>query len=169
MLAAVGKDNIVINVILFLGLFAMLGFGIYWTKKENRPTFNLVLKSLLFALIGFTTYAMIIIRSNQDTPINLNSPKTFSSLVSYLNREQYGDNPIFKRRYSSEPQHRAIYTEYDNDLEFFLDYQMDHMVKQIHSLELRRSFIYSSGSGCRLDSTNGYSIVLRIVWSFLSF
>ena len=130
LLASVGGDNIFINITLFAGLFALLGLGIYWSRKENKPTFNLVFNSILFALIGFTTYTMIIIRSNQDTPINLNSPKTFSSLVSYLNREQYGEYPIFKRRYSSEPQHRAIYSEYNSDMDFFFDYQMNHMVNR---------------------------------------
>jgi hypothetical protein len=81
----------------------------------------------LFAFLGFSTYSSIIIRSNQDTPINLNSPKTFSELVSYLNREQYGDAPLFQRRYSMEPQHQNIYRNYSSDLDFFLNYQMDHM------------------------------------------
>ncbi|MBU1099503.1 MAG: DUF2723 domain-containing protein [Bacteroidetes bacterium] len=130
LLSSVGGDNLVLDIALLVGLFALLGFGIYWAKKENKPTTTLVFNSFLFALIGFTTYSMIIIRSNQDTPINLNSPKTFSSLVSYLNREQYGDNPIFKRRYSSEPQHRNIYNNYDNDAEFFIEYQMQHMVNR---------------------------------------
>lgn len=130
LLSGIGGDNHFLDIVIFLGLFAILGFGIYWARKENKPTFALILNSILFALIGFTTYTMIIIRSNQDPPINLNSPKTFPSLVSYLNREQYGEYPIFKRRYSAEPQHRAIYSDYKTDMHFFFDYQMDHMVNR---------------------------------------
>ncbi len=81
----------------------------------------------MFAIVGFSSYAMIIIRSNQDTPINLNSPKTFPEFVKYLNREQYGDQPIFKRRFTHEPHQQGVYTNYSSDLDFFWSYQMNHM------------------------------------------
>ncbi|MBU2491471.1 MAG: DUF2723 domain-containing protein [Bacteroidetes bacterium] len=127
MVSTIGKNNIVFDVLIIIAFFAGLGYLIYWSKKNDRMTLNLVLKSLLFALIGFSSYAMIIIRSNQDTPINLNSPKTFSELVSYLNREQYGEFPTLQRRYSQEPHQVGIYKEYTSDLDFLVRYQMNHM------------------------------------------
>ncbi len=127
LISSIGKNNIVLDIIIFLAIFALIGYGIYWTKQNNRQTANLILKSALFALLGFTSYAMIIIRANQDTPINLNSPKTFSEVVSYLNREQYGDFPTWKRRFSQEPHQQGIYTNYSSDLDFLVSYQIDHM------------------------------------------
>ena len=59
--------------------------------------------------------------------MNENEPKTFSGLVTYLNREQYGEFPIFKRRWSDQAQHQTTYTNYSSDLDFFWRYQMDHM------------------------------------------
>ena len=81
----------------------------------------------MFTLIGFTTYSMIIIRSNENTPMDENSPNNFKDLVYYLNREQYGDFPIFKRRFSDDPMHRQTYTDYSSDLDFFWNYQVSHM------------------------------------------
>ena len=127
MISTIGKNNIVLDILIIVAIFALIGYVIYYSRKNNKQTLNLAAKCFLFAFIGFSSYSSIIIRSNQDTPINLNSPKTFSELVSYLNREQYGDAPLFQRRYSMEPQHQNIYKNYSSDLDFFASYQMDHM------------------------------------------
>ena len=109
-------------------LFGILAYGIHYAVKNNKPTLHLVVSSLLFVIIGFTTFAMVIIRANEDPPMNENSPKTFPELESYLNREQYGDFPTFKRRFSTEPNQRGVYTNYVSDLDFFYRYQMNHMM-----------------------------------------
>ncbi len=127
LISGIAGNEIVFDIILLVAIFAAIGYLIYWSGKNNKQTLNLVGKAFLFALLGFTSYTQIIIRSNQDPPINLNSPKTFSELVSYLNREQYGDFPTFKRRFSSEPHLQGIYANYSNDLDFFWNYQMNHM------------------------------------------
>ncbi len=127
LITVIANNDYTLDIIVSVLLFAVLGFGIYWSAKNKKPTLNLIFKCAFFAMIGITTYAMIIIRANQETPINMNSPKTFTELESYLNREQYGDFPIFKRRFSNEPHQQAIYTNYSSDLDFLLRYQMDHM------------------------------------------
>ncbi|GAB4131089.1 MAG: hypothetical protein Fur0015_04940 [Ignavibacteriales bacterium] len=115
------------NVIAVIAILGVLIFLIYWSDKNEKHTLHLVLKSLLFTLIGYSSYAMIMIRSNQETPINLNSPKTMSEMFSYVNREQYGDFPNFKRRFSQESHQQEIYTRYTSDLDFLISYQMNHM------------------------------------------
>ncbi|MBK8943908.1 MAG: DUF2723 domain-containing protein [Ignavibacteriae bacterium] len=127
LISKLGGNNLSTDIFIIVVLSAIIGFLVYWTAKENKQTLHLIFKSLLFAIVGFSSYAMIIIRSNQDTPINLNSPKTFPELVSYLNREQYGDQPIFKRRFTREPHQQGVYTNYSSDLDFFWTYQMNHM------------------------------------------
>ena len=123
----IGGNNTTLDVTIFIGLIVVIGYVAYWANKSNKQTLNLIAKSALFALIGFTTYSMIIIRANQDPPINMNNPKNFPDLVSYLNRAQYGDFPTFQRRFSQEPHQRGIYTNYSSDLDFFWRYQMNHM------------------------------------------
>ena len=50
---------------------------------------------LTVILIGYSSYAALVIRSNADTPMDQNSPDNVFSLKYYLNREQYGDRPLF--------------------------------------------------------------------------
>ncbi|HEX2866150.1 MAG TPA: DUF2723 domain-containing protein [Ignavibacteriales bacterium] len=114
--------------VLIIALVVVLLVGIiYWAVKNNKPTVNLAAMSLLFVVIGFTSYAMVIIRANQQPPMNENEPNDFPELVSYLNREQYGDFPEFKRRFATEPHQQVVYNNYSSDLDFLWKYQMDHM------------------------------------------
>ena len=128
LLSELAGNNEIVGIIIILLIFLALGYGIRYSIKENKPTLNLIFTSFIFVLIGFTTFAMVIIRSNQNPPMNENEPDRLTELVSYLNREQYGDFPTFKRRFSSETHQQRIYTSYSSDLEFFWSYQMHHMM-----------------------------------------
>ena len=126
-LVKIGGNSSVLNTMLFVLVFAAVGIGIYYFRKKNKPTIELIFKCALFVMIGYTTYAQLMIRANQEVPINMNSPKTYKEALSYLNREQYGDFPIFKRRYTNEAHQQEVFTNYSSDLDFFINYQMDHM------------------------------------------
>jgi hypothetical protein len=126
--ASIAGDNTFLGVIILLITFIALGFGVKYSVDENKPTLHLTFMSLVFILIGFTTFAMVIIRANQNPPMNENEPDKFTELVSYLNREQYGDFPTFKRRFSPEPHQQVVFTNYSSDLDFFWTYQMNHMM-----------------------------------------
>lgn len=128
LMTSIGKENIVIEIILFAGILAMLGYAVYYSVKNNKPTLHMVFMSAIFILLGFTTFSMVIIRANQNPPMNENEPDTFPKLEQYLNREQYGDFPTFKRRFSSEPHQQRVFTNYSSDLDFFYNYQMNHMM-----------------------------------------
>ncbi len=126
-IASISGDHSGTAIFVFAVLLAVLGYGVYYSVKHDKRTLHLVFMSVIFILLGFTTYTMIIIRSNQNPPMNENEPNDFSELVSYLNRDQYGDFPIFKRRFASEPHQQGVYTNYDSDLNFWWRYQMNHM------------------------------------------
>lgn len=128
LMTSIGKENIVVEIILFVLILAMLGYAVYYTMKNNKPTLHMIFMSAIFILLGFTTFSMVIIRANQNPPMNENEPNTFPELEKYLNREQYGDFPTFKRRFSSEPHQQRVFTNYSSDLDFFYDYQMNHMM-----------------------------------------
>lgn len=71
-------------------------FGIWYTQKNQIVVWNTVLLAFSFILIGYSSYAMVVIRSNANTPIDMNNPDDPLTLVYYLNREQYGDRPLLK-------------------------------------------------------------------------
>lgn len=128
-------------------IIASLGGGIYYTHKNNYRLSNIVLICYAMILIGYSSYALIFIRSIADPPIDENDPETVESFISYLEREQYGRTPLltgytydnslggidrqdealFPRRYSTSPQHVQQYAKYSSDLDFFIDYQINHM------------------------------------------
>jgi hypothetical protein len=54
---------------------------------------------LVFLLIGYSSFAVIVIRSNANTPLDENDPENLVTLHSYLKREQYGSAPIFFGNY----------------------------------------------------------------------
>jgi hypothetical protein len=128
LIAAVAGNDTTLELITLAVVFTAIGFAINYAIKNNKPTLHLVFMSLLFVLIGFTTFSMVIIRANQNPPMNENEPDKFTELVSYLNREQYGDFPTFKRRFATEPHQQVVYNNYKSDLDFFWRYQMNHMM-----------------------------------------
>ncbi len=61
--------------------------------------------SMAVIFVGYSSYALILIRSAADTPMNQNSPDNVFDLASYLNREQYGENPLlYGETINSAPQ-----------------------------------------------------------------
>ena len=64
---------------------------------------SVALTSMVLVLIGYSTYALIFIRSNQDPGIDENDPETVEAFISYLEREQYGDVGILPRRFNGVP------------------------------------------------------------------
>ena len=64
---------------------------------------NTILTCFMVILIGYSSYAMVVIRSLSDPPIDENSPDNVFSLLSYINRDQYGDSPLLYGPYYNAP------------------------------------------------------------------
>ncbi|HOW25136.1 MAG TPA: DUF2723 domain-containing protein [Bacteroidales bacterium] len=90
--------NFVIRLMVCGVLLTLLYFVRY-----RKALLNTVILSFVFILIGYSSFLLIIIRANANTPINENEPSDAISLLSYLNREQYGDWPIFYGQYYNAP------------------------------------------------------------------
>lgn len=75
-------------------LFGALIFGLYYTRKKGMFAGNLAINSVIMILIGYSTFAIILIRSYANPPMDENNPEDVFALVSYLNREQYGERPL---------------------------------------------------------------------------
>ncbi|HCD36613.1 MAG TPA: DUF2723 domain-containing protein [Chlorobium sp.] len=112
------------GLILFL---AILVYGVYYTQKHRMAMLNTVLMSVMLIVIGYGSYGLIYVRAQASPPINENNPSTPDAFFSYLNREQYGDMPLWPRRWSPEPTHQYYYSRYNNDLDYFLSYQLERM------------------------------------------
>ena len=91
-------------VLVFFALIALLFLicrGIVF-KGRSRLAYNVVF-SLLMLLVGFSTFAQILIRSSAGLPMNENAPDNIFSLSRYLNREQYGSVPLlYGQTFASE-------------------------------------------------------------------
>ena len=77
-----------------LVLIGLVVWGLMWTQRNGRVVLNTILLSVSVILVGYSTYAMIVVRSHANPPIDENNPENVFTLLSYLNREQYGDRPL---------------------------------------------------------------------------
>ena len=75
-------------------IIVLLVWGIGYTSKKGKVLWNTVILCVAVIILGYSSYTMVIIRSNADTPLNENNPSNLFNLLSYLNREQYGDRPL---------------------------------------------------------------------------
>ncbi|MDA9228192.1 DUF2723 domain-containing protein [Flavobacteriales bacterium] len=87
------------TIIYFLTLSALIAFGLVYTKKHNKPLMNTLIVSFMMLLIGYSSFAVLVVRSNSNPPIDENNPEDAVGLLSYLKREQYGSWPIVYGQY----------------------------------------------------------------------
>lgn len=84
-------DGIAMAILLTIALIA---YFIFATKLPIR-ILNITLISVFVIFIGYSSYALLLIRANANPPMNQNAPDNVFALASYLNREQYGQRPLF--------------------------------------------------------------------------
>ncbi|MCC2546845.1 DUF2723 domain-containing protein [Hymenobacter sp. BT175] len=83
------------GIIFFVLVFGtLLWLGFRYSIRQRSRVLNTALLSLVFILIGYSSYLIIPIRSSYHPTINENNPEDVLSFVSYLKREQYGDRPL---------------------------------------------------------------------------
>ena len=82
------------TIIYFLSLISTIAFGLTYTKKHNKVVWNTAILGTMMLLIGYSSFSILVIRSNSNPPIDENNPEDAVGLLSYLKREQYGSWPI---------------------------------------------------------------------------
>lgn len=87
------------NAFFLTALVGGIAYAIWYTQKKGKVLLNTALLAVSFIMVGFSSYTMIVIRSHANPSINMNNPSNIFSLVSYINREQYGDRPLLKGPY----------------------------------------------------------------------
>jgi len=127
-------------------LFAMLiGGAVLVGMKKFHAQLRMAILGALLVILGFSTYALVLIRANDNPALNENDPDNFELLYSYLNREQYGSytlmrgpnfdaatgqidfnaNKFFPRRWN--PENVQAYSKYSSDFEYFWGFQFGHI------------------------------------------
>ncbi|MEQ1733937.1 MAG: DUF2723 domain-containing protein [Bacteroidia bacterium] len=91
-------------IIYILALVSAIVFGLRYSQQKNMSMLNTSILCFAVIVIGYSSYGMIVVRSNANTPMDENNPEGPIELLSYLNREQYGSFPIFYGQYFNAPQ-----------------------------------------------------------------
>lgn len=151
-------SGIVVFILLFLGA---LIYGVRYSIKKEKVLLNTILVSLVFILIGYGSYTLVIVRSNQDPIINENAPKDIISFVSYLKREQYGYRPLLHGQYFTaqlveQTEGAPVYMKGKNKYEI-VDYELKNtydptkttILPRIYSTQENHKRIYRSKLGLR--------------------
>ena len=115
------------TIFAFLFIVAAFYLGLQYTKKKGHVFYNTLILATLFILIGFSTWVMLPIRANANTPINENKPSDAAEVLAYYNREQYGEQKLFYG-----PQFSDTYSGLDSVTPYLDDkpnYERDYTTK----------------------------------------
>ena len=93
------SDSFLLN----LAVLAAIAGYIWYLAGKDRVVLNTLLTAVMVIMIGYSSNAIIVIRSNANTPLNENQPDNPFSLLYFLNREQYGQRPLFSGPYYNAP------------------------------------------------------------------
>lgn len=126
-------------------ILALVG-AMIWAVVNHKQILSIVLTSFVLIVIGYSTYTMVFIRSNQNPSIDVGEPNTIQSAIAYLEREQYGRVSQLPRKYDDlpakfevvgRPTHGQEYSSSQNQTyrfynlgkqwQFFVNYQIKKM------------------------------------------
>lgn len=108
-----------IGWVLMAGLAASLFSNLY--NKISLRVLNVVMWSIAVIFVGYSSYALILIRSSADTPMNQNSPDNVFDLATYLNREQYGENPLLYGETINSGQYKRVKSTTTDTVTYYED------------------------------------------------
>lgn len=176
-------------------IFGGLGYGIYYSFKKSKAVLNTALTIVMVILIGYSSFALIIIRSNANTPMNQNQPDNVFSLLSYLNRDQYGNRPLVYGQYFNAPlrdyvvgdpiyvQKDGKYVVADNKTEYKWDDDFKTIFPRMYSSQQSPNHVqgYKNWTGIKKDDVRpsfsdnlkfffkyqiGYMYLRYFMWNF---
>jgi hypothetical protein len=110
------NTGIIVYAILLVGGII---YGLYYSLQKKRIILNSALLFVSVIIIGYSSYAALIIRSSVEPPMDQNNPQNVFNLQYYLNREQYGDRPLVMGPYYNSPpvdvkEGKTLYAKRDN-------------------------------------------------------
>ncbi len=90
-------------IIFIITLAALLAYGLWYTTVRKKVLLHTIILGVAVITIGYSSYAMLVIRAQANPPMNQNNPETVFALLHYLNREQYGERPLVTGQYYNAP------------------------------------------------------------------
>ncbi len=87
------------TIFFFLITIGGIVYSLILSFRHKYFNLNTSILAFTFLLLGYMSFFTLVIRSNANTPIDENSPEDAVSLLSYLNREQYGTTPLLYGQY----------------------------------------------------------------------
>jgi len=179
------------SVAMFFSGITMLGAGIggglffaiiiflvvFYGAKNQKAILNTIVASVAVIIVGYSSYAMIVIRSSADTPMDQNSPDDVFSLQRYLNREQYGDRPLFYGNYFNtkvidSEEGKAIYTKKDgkyaksfSDIKYVYDKDGETIFPRMYSSQSDHVSAYKYWAGIK-DAKKKPSFAQNLIFFF---
>jgi MFS family permease len=93
------SGSIVFNMLMIV----LLAVSVWIISGKSKMVLNTALTIVVVILIGFSSNAIMVIRASANPPLNENNPDNPFNLLYFLNREQYGDRPLFSGQYFNAP------------------------------------------------------------------
>ena len=107
-----GLMAIIVGILIIGGLSALMFYKKDGQHIVRKRLMNTSLLCMLMLMIGYSSYAVIVVRSTSNTPMDQNSPEDIFTLGTYLGREQYGETPLlYGQAFSSKPCYQKAYEE----------------------------------------------------------
>jgi hypothetical protein len=162
------KSSPVLGFIIIIGLLLL---GIIYSIKKNSKPLSFALMAVFLIITGYTTYISVMQRSGvSNLPIDENNPDNVERLLPYLNREQYGEQPlIWPRRYSQENMHQRTWKNYSSDLEFLWKYQINEMFNRYLFWQYIGRAGYDQGAGVDFSKLFGIPFIIGLIGVFHHF
>ena len=143
------------TILFTIFLIASFYFGLKYTKQKGFVNINTMVLCILFVLIGFSTWIMLPIRANSNTPINENKPSDAAEVLAYYNREQYGENPLF---YGS--QFTDLFVGLDEETPF-----LDDKINYDRDYKTGKYVIVNNYKNAKQNSSDTHKTILPRMWS----
>ncbi|MBL4862893.1 MAG: hypothetical protein JKY09_07755, partial [Crocinitomicaceae bacterium] len=170
---------------IFFFILLVLSFIVllrYARKKGNRILYSATM-GLVLLMIGYGSFAVIVIRSNANTPLDENDPENLVTLHSYLKREQYGSSPLFSGPFwnskendrslwdDQSPVHlrRFVVSKGDRVLKAFKDEtRANEYAKTVNGATIEETYFETNAGSAREKGIPTYAqttIFPRMYWS----
>jgi len=143
------------TIFAFILIVTAFYFGLNYTKKKGHVFYNTLILATLFILIGFSTWMMLPIRANANTPINENKPSDAAEVLAYYNREQYGEQKLFYG-----PQFSDTYSGLDSETPY-----LDEKPNYERDYKTKKYIITNDYIKAKQNTDDAHKAILPRMWS----
>jgi MFS family permease len=149
-----------------------------WSVKSKRTAASIFIVGILYFLIGYSSYFMIIIRSQQDPSIDEHNPENLMTLTSYLKRESYGSRPFlygqnFTAKVTGYKKGSPVFTKLDDSYtitdhktEYVYEEDQQTIFPRMYSNQEKHIASYKQWTGLKNDETPSFHDNLNFMFRY---